>query len=142
MQICLEPPYRLQLEFLCFEKSSEILKQNAILEAVAKFPNFDCKGVKNDIESKFRIINIRCAHTFSVAISALVGILRFEKSSEILRTNAKMEVISKLSIFDWKGVKKAKKNSKKTSFFIPPLILEIVIFRWHSVADRSQQRRY
>ena len=125
------------MEVWGFEKSSEILRKNAILKVDSKFSNFDCKGVKNDIESKFRIVTVGYTLTFSVAMSAVVGISGFEKSSEISRTNAKVKVILKFTIFDCKGVKKAKKNSKKTSFFIPPLILEIVIFRWHSVADRS-----
>ena len=91
------------------------MKVDTTMMVDSKFPNFDCKGVKNDIECKFRIVNVASAHTFWVATSAVVGIFEL-KSSEILRKNAKLEVNSKFSISDCKGVKKAKIFSKKNFF--------------------------
>ena len=81
-------------------------------EVYLKLSKFDHKGVKNDIECKFRIVNVACAHTFWVATSAVVGIFEFWKKFWNLEKNAKLEVNSKFSISDCKGVKKAKIFSK------------------------------
>ena len=50
------------------------------------FFDFYRKAVKSDNESKFTIVNIVSALTFSTVTSAVVGLfLDFEKSSDILR---------------------------------------------------------